>query len=46
MMAHMSGILLFAFAVCLLSFAAYLLIVTDMTSEERDEMMRDEELWP
>lgn len=37
---------LFAFIVCVMGLAIWLLVTSKVTPEERDTMLRDEEMWP
>ena len=37
---------LFAFIVCVVGLAIWMVVTSKTTQEERDEMLRDEEMWP
>ena len=37
---------LFAFIICVVALAIWLLVASKVTPEERDAMLRDEEMWP
>ena len=41
-----SNILLFAFIMSIFGLTLYCLYTNDVTEEERDEMLNDEEMWP
>lgn len=39
-------IYLLAFVIWLIIYTIYCIMTNDMTDEERDEMLNDEEMWP
>lgn len=43
---NMSNLVLFILIVSLLAMTLFLIAVSTLTPEERDEMLNDEEMWP